>query len=270
MEAFAQLLTDLGVENAIEMMQKPEEINVAELGNVIRTNLKAQHTNDPEFTGSYIEQGRQTTLSEFYAITAQVYGIDLAEIQNKPVNDVLNIAKAKAQANISKTNKAFEEENTAFRAKISEYENVMIPAIKQQKEQAISAIQNEYTVKAMLDQFQLSVERDVAEAYVMKHLFDPRQYKITKDEVTEKLLVTDPNGKPIRKSPAGDALDLKGVIGLILEKGKSLQMQPSKNNPSGSGGTFVNPAPTVPQNNNIAISHKALAHQAMLAQQVKN
>lgn len=229
MEKIVELLSDLGIDNASEIIQKPDQINTSEISDRIRVNMRAQFTNDTDITGGYIEQGRQNILSEVYEKLSAVYGVPKDEILNKPLDDVFNIAKTKAQASMSKSSKELEDEITKLRQQAHQLETATIPALKQEYLRQISEIQNQYTVKELLTKFQLASEYEVAESYVMRQIFDPTQFKLTQAE-NGQLLITKPDGKAVRREDKKDApqLDLKGVIGYLLEKGKLLQMQPEK------------------------------------------
>lgn len=86
----------------------------------------------------------------------------------------------------------------------------------------------------------------MAESFIMSQIFDPSKYKLTIAE-NGQLLITKPDGKAVRRDDRKDApqLDLKGVIGYLLEQKKLMQMQPDKTKatPPPTNVTINNPLP---------------------------
>lgn len=123
MEKIVELLSDLGIDNATELLQKPELIDPSEVSSQIKATLRAQFTNDTDITGAYVEQGKQSILTEVYEKMATIYGLAKDEILNKPLDDIFALAKTKAQSTLSKSAKEQEDEITRLRQQAPSYRN---------------------------------------------------------------------------------------------------------------------------------------------------
>lgn len=268
MESIEKVFSALGVENAGELIQKPESINSDELANAIRTNLRAQLTGDVEFTGSYVEQGKQSVLGELYDLASQHFGLPKEQILNKPMADVLALGKAESQKGLSKTNKDYEDTITQLNKKLHEFENIIMPRRDQMHEEDKAKIRNEYMIKEAISAYKLSegISREVAESFILREIFDPTKFKLTRD-ASGAMLITTHDGRAVRREDRKDlpALDIKGTIGYLLEKGGLLEKQGKpKQTPSGITTPTVDPVTTGLQN--VVISQQALENQRALAQ----
>lgn len=267
MEAFEKVFSALGVENAGELIQKPESINPDELANTIRTNLRAQLTGDVEFTGSYVEQGKQALWGEFYDNLSQHFGLPKDQIINKPMPDLFALAKAKAQEGLTKQSKDYEETITQLNKRNHELENVIMPKRDQMHEEDKAKIRNEYMIKEAISAYKLSegISREVAESFILREIFDPTKFKLTRD-ASGAMLITTHDGRAVRREDRKDlpALDIKGTIGYLLEKGGLLEKQ-GKSKPAQSSTVTTTVDPVTAGLQNIVISQQALENQRALA-----
>ncbi len=238
-EILTQALQELGMENAGEVLKKAD-LKKEDIVESIRVGQRTYLSNDEDFAKGFVSQGQQSVLSQFYETASKELGFLKEEIVNKPIEEVLKNGLAKAKANSTLTQKQFDDQLTEVNRKLQQELEVNRPAIIQQYEQRLLEQSDRYYISEILGEYKLTHPKKAVLPAVMDSLRDKNKYLMKHDPQTGALVITLPNGSPVRNANGTKHLDLREIIAKELEEMKYLEAQKT---PGGGG------APTPPPSN---------------------
>jgi len=139
MEKIITLLVALGVENAAEVLSKPENIKVEELQTKINEVYRIRLENSPE---PYFKDTREAFNTKalveaekrVFETTAKAFGLDPAKYAGKTVADLQEIAAKRNDAGKDEQVKNLQADLMAANNKVQEYETKVVPDLRKQGE----------------------------------------------------------------------------------------------------------------------------------------
>lgn len=238
-EILTQALQEVGVENAGEVLKKTD-LKKEDIVESIRVGQRTYLSNDEEFAKGFVSQGQQGILAQFYETASKELGFLKEEIVNKPIEEVLKNGLAKAKANSTLTQQQFNEQLTEVNRKLQHEVEVVRPQIIQQYEKEKLEDADRYYISEILGEYDLTHKKKAVLPAVMDSLKDKNRYLMKHDPQTGALVITLPNGNPVRNATGTKILDVREIIVKEVEELGYLKAQKT---PGGGG------APTPPPSN---------------------
>jgi len=226
-------------EKYLEKVDVPDEaeVDVDKLLNDFKSSQAELLRNDKEFINSLKEPEAKRWNTMWATKIKQATGLTEEEIKDKDYKEIIALAVDKLRKKGDSTTEQLQQVNIGLENKLKEYEEKIIPEIKNEVENSKRLMKKESAFEKLFDGFELGVSKKVAMAAVKAHFGNQFVDDINDKDELEIYLAGEGKLKP--KSKDGTKLlGAKEFVEGILSEEKLLKV-------SGGGSTQATTKPVI-------------------------
>jgi hypothetical protein len=166
----------------------------------------------------------------------QAFDLSPEEIKDKNLKEICDLAKAKYMENTDKSAQTLSEENMALKAKIKEYDDVTIPAVRAEVDQKLDRIDLDKKIQEITgNQDEFKYRNTYSSVYRAGMAELSESYDIKKGDAGEPVLIDKKTGQRAKNADGTKYVDFKDKWKEIMEAGSFLTKSNSEEKGPGTG-----------------------------------
>lgn len=224
---FEKFLKSIGVDaKTISELTKAvkdgkDDLDVTTFVDDFKTNQKKLLENDPDLVKDIASKEKGKILDMVTRDLKKAFGLDSALIKDKDINEVITIAKAESVKGISKDLTTIQQELVDMTAKVKDYEDVKIPAIKAEVENQRKSMVIGSKLKSKLPMTDLRVPPETVDLVLNSQL--AAMYDLDLDDKGEVVIYGKGTKLYAKASDGTKLLTLDDVMTDILKKNQFIK-----------------------------------------------
>lgn len=198
MKNFEKFLKKIGVKDTvIQTLSSEEEVNVDDLSTEFKGNFKSVISNDPDFIQGIKDEIRGTELSKIEHKIKKTFGLSADEIKDKKFDEIISIAKDKADKAGSATGEELQNQMIELKKENKRLLEEVIPEKENQAKETIRTFHRENKIRSIVGSKSLIVAPEVVLPAVQTFL--SQNYNLDLDDQGEVVIKTKNGLNPLNQ-----------------------------------------------------------------------
>lgn len=220
---------------------KEDEIDLDELLTTYKATQRKLMENDPDLVTEVARKEKGKLLDIWTKEIRKEFGLEAADVKDKPFQDVIKLAKAESVKGTSKDLQTLEQENVDLKNKVKNFEEVEIPKVKSEVEVMKRNFKTGNKLQKKIPTADLRVPFETAEKTLRSDIAE--LYDLDLDD-KEEILIYSKGSKLQAKSADGTKLlTLDDVVADVLKRNKYVKESNADDNDDGASGGKKNVQP---------------------------